>query len=301
VTDWPAQRMEIYQASPPSILQIIEGDRVLLTIKNDGTVTGEIADMEGAAKIFCENIQARMTAWVQDQLGGVPMNKADTTELADAPCVICGRGPREHDMGTGLATCRGIAIPTYRPALQQPPSPPPAPTSPQEDRSRAPVAASHEREHNSELEPDDQGQRDRSPDRQGREGEGLGRRPAVLSGGVQRGERAVRGEDCDKAVNDGAGGSDGSPATAPTSPASVEGAPVAWRTEYRDVYKGRDTGWHYCYHTTEPNPAPPHKDFDGNLVGHRNKTPLYAHPTSPTVEEVDGWEDGMDPNGEARK
>jgi hypothetical protein len=46
--------------------------------------------------------------------------------------------------------------------------------------------------------------------------------------------------------------------------------PVAWRTEYRDVYQGRDTGWHFVYHTTEPHPLPVR-----NGCGHRNVTPLY--------------------------
>jgi hypothetical protein len=30
-------------------------------------------------------------------------------------CLICRRSLSEHDMGLGLPTCRGMAVPTYRP------------------------------------------------------------------------------------------------------------------------------------------------------------------------------------------
>jgi hypothetical protein len=41
-------------------------------------------------------------------------------ERTAGECLICGRGRDQHDMGTGLPTCRGITVPTYRPALRQP-------------------------------------------------------------------------------------------------------------------------------------------------------------------------------------
>lgn len=59
--------------------------------------------------------------------------------------------------------------------------------------------------------------------------------------------------------------------------------PVAWRTEYRSVYRGHDTGWHHHYSETKPNPAPL-----VNGCGHKNVTPLYASPQPEAVitEEV---------------
>jgi hypothetical protein len=71
-------------------------------------------------------------------------------------------------------------------------------------------------------------------------------------------------------------------------PAAIEQEPVAWRTEYRDVYRGRDSGWNYHYCNTKPGPcrlqrAP--NGFDG-FTGHRNVTPLYAHPAPSDQEKL---------------
>lgn len=55
----------------------------------------------------------------------------------------------------------------------------------------------------SEIEPDDrqeQRKRNRSPDRQGGEGGEVGRRPEVLTGGLQRGQRDVCSESSDAAA-----------------------------------------------------------------------------------------------------
>ena len=72
--------------------------------------------------------------------------------------------------------------------------------------------------------------------------------------------------------------------------------PVAWRTEYRDVYRGNDTGWHYRYSEAKPNPTPL-----VNGCGHKNVTLLYASPqpeaviTDETVERaLSSWW-GADP------
>lgn len=44
-------------STPPPNIQITgDGGRVLLTIKPDGTVEGEVADASEAAQIFCERI-----------------------------------------------------------------------------------------------------------------------------------------------------------------------------------------------------------------------------------------------------
>lgn len=70
------------------------------------------------------------------------------------------------------------------------------------------------------------------------------------------------------------------------------GEPVAWRTEYRDVYKGHDTGWHFRYHTDEPTPGPL-----VNGCGHKNVVPLYATRPSPSrdalVEALQWYGDQM--------